>query len=75
MEAHGGEMKKRNTSYYYISCFCVSLATASDEYIIQTGDTLWSISDKHYNDTFLWPKLWKFNLKLKTLILFIPAQK
>ncbi|MBP1742166.1 MAG: peptidoglycan-binding protein LysM [Deltaproteobacteria bacterium] len=28
---------------------------------VQRGDTLWSICEKYYGDTFLWPKLWEMN--------------
>jgi len=28
---------------------------------VQKGDTLWSICEKYYGDTFLWPKLWEMN--------------
>lgn len=55
--------------------FCSGFAAASDEYIIQKGDTLWGISDKHYNDTFLWPKLWKFNPHIENPDLIYPGTK
>jgi hypothetical protein len=55
--------------------FCAGFAVASDEYIIQKGDTLWGISDKHYNDTFLWPKLWKFNPEIENPDLIYPGTK
>jgi len=28
---------------------------------VQKGDTLWSICEKYYGDSFLWPKLWEMN--------------
>ena len=28
---------------------------------VQRGDTLWSICEKYYGDSFLWPKLWEMN--------------
>lgn len=31
------------------------------EYTVHRGDTLWEISGKELNDTFLWPKVWKEN--------------
>lgn len=54
--------------------FCAGLAVAG-EYIIQKGDTLWGISEKHYNDTFLWPKLWKFNPEIENPDLIYPGTK
>lgn len=30
-------------------------------YIIKKGDTLWDLSEKYFNDPFLWPKLWQSN--------------
>lgn len=54
--------------------FCAGLAVAG-EYIIQKGDTLWGISEKHYNDTFLWPKLWKFNPHIENPDLIFPGTK
>lgn len=36
-------------------------ATEFREYTVHEGDTLWSISGKELNDTFLWPKVWKEN--------------
>lgn len=30
-------------------------------YKVQKGDTLWSICEKYYGDSTLWPKLWEMN--------------
>ena len=30
-------------------------------YIVKEGDTLWSISNRFFNDPFHWPNLWKNN--------------
>ena len=32
-----------------------------DDYIIQSGDTLWDISERFFNDAFFWPKVWSYN--------------
>jgi hypothetical protein len=33
----------------------------SDYYVIQPGDTLWSISSRFLNDPYAWPQLWSLN--------------
>lgn len=30
-------------------------------HVVQKGETLWSICEKHYGDPNLWPKLWQMN--------------
>jgi hypothetical protein len=32
-----------------------------EDYIVKEGDTLWDISQRFYNDAFLWPRLWHQN--------------
>jgi hypothetical protein len=40
----------------------VSMGTpTSDYYVIQPGDTLWSISSRFLNDSYAWPQLWSLN--------------
>lgn len=36
-------------------------APTSDYYVIQPGDTLWSISTRFLNDPYAWPQLWSLN--------------
>ncbi|MBI5676220.1 MAG: LysM peptidoglycan-binding domain-containing protein [Nitrospirae bacterium] len=67
-------MRKVRTFIIISLIFCASIA-AADEYIIQEGDTLWGISESHYNDTFLWPKLWKFNPHIENPDLIYPGTK
>jgi len=45
------------------------------DYIIQKGDTLWDISQKELNDSFLWPKVWKENPQIKNPDRIYPNQK
>ena len=37
------------------------LAAQPSTHKVQRGDTLWSICEKYYGDSFLWPKLWEMN--------------
>ena len=48
---------------------------ASEEYIIEKGDTLWDISDSKLEDTFLWPKLWNVNPDIENPDLIYPGTK
>jgi LysM repeat protein len=33
-------------------------------YTVQTGDTLWGISERFYRDPYEWPRLWSYNLEI-----------
>src|SRR6266498_4401940 len=45
------------------------------EYIVQKGDTLWSISGRELNNSFLWPKIWKENPEIKNPDSIYPGQR
>ncbi|HDZ61866.1 MAG TPA: LysM peptidoglycan-binding domain-containing protein, partial [Nitrospirae bacterium] len=44
-------------------------------YTVVKGDTLWDISGDKYNDSFLWPKLWKFNPQVENPDLIYPGDR
>ena len=45
------------------------------DYTIGKGDTLWDISNKELQDSFLWPKVWKENPGIKDPDRIYPGQK
>jgi hypothetical protein len=55
--------------------FTIIQASASEEYIIKKGDTLWDISGDILNDNFLWPKIWKANPQIKNPDLIYPGER
>lgn len=59
-----------------ISSFVYAEDADYKEYTIQKGDTLWDISAKELaeQDPFLWPKIWKENLKITNPDLIYPGQ-
>jgi hypothetical protein len=44
------------------------------EYKVMKGDTLWDISKKELNDSFLWPKVWKENPSITNPDRLYPGQ-
>jgi hypothetical protein len=44
------------------------------EYVVHGGDTLWGISGKELNDTFLWPQVWKENPSITNPDRIYPGQ-
>ncbi len=49
--------------------FFINTANAQDssveKYSIKKGDTLWDISDTKFQDSFLWPNLWRVNPQIE----------
>lgn len=50
-------------------------AFASEEYIVEKNDTLWDISTRKLEDSFLWPKLWNVNPHIENPDLIYPGTK
>jgi hypothetical protein len=52
---------------FFLALF-ISIGNAEDsfreEYIVEKGDTLWDISSRKLNDSFLWPNIWRVNPQL-----------
>ncbi|MCK5099557.1 MAG: LysM peptidoglycan-binding domain-containing protein [Desulfobacteraceae bacterium] len=44
-------------------------------YTVQTGDTLWDLSQKFYSSEWDWPGLWELNDEIKNPHLIFPGQK
>lgn len=44
-----------------------------EEYVVQKGDTLWDISGAKFQDSFLWPNLWRVNPQIKNPDLIYPG--
>jgi hypothetical protein len=67
-------MRRRQLRYkhiYFGLFLCLSLVVSFSPpilaekkkltYVVQKGDTLWSICEKYYGDPYLWPELWEMN--------------
>lgn len=72
-------MKKTLFCLLVFLIFCItSLITqvsASEEYIVEKNDTLWDISTRKLDDSFLWPKLWNVNPHIENPDLIYPGTK
>ena len=70
--------KKLILSFIVVLLSIMSLALAQEQemkdYKVQQGDTLWDISNKELNDSFLWPKVWKENPEIANPDKIMPGQ-
>lgn len=57
-----------------IPSFAFSETDEIKEYKIMKGDTLWDISGKELNDSFLWPKVWQENPQIGNPDRIYPGQ-
>lgn len=46
---------------FSLTIYASSRVQGEGDYIIQKGDTLWDIAEKHLGDPLLWPQIWKLN--------------
>ncbi|HMK50477.1 MAG TPA: LysM peptidoglycan-binding domain-containing protein [Thermodesulfovibrionales bacterium] len=58
-----------------LPCLLHAQETEYKDYTVNRGDTLWDISNKELNDSFLWPKVWKENPDVKNPDRIYPGQK
>jgi LysM repeat protein len=61
--------------FLVVTYFAIIHVSASEEYIIKKGDTLWDISGDMLQDNFLWPKIWKANPQIKNPDLIYPGDR
>ena len=47
--------------FLLLPCLLAAQETEYKDYMVIRGDTLWDISNKELQDSFLWPKVWKEN--------------
>ena len=50
-----------------------SAATGERTYVVETGDTLWSIAEGLYDDPWYWPSLWSYNPQITNPHLIYPG--
>jgi len=53
----------------------IKYVSASEEYVVKKGDTLWDISGDMLQDNFLWPKIWQANPQIKNPDLIYPGDR
>ncbi|HAN31179.1 MAG TPA: hypothetical protein DCQ06_06230 [Myxococcales bacterium] len=52
-----------------------SASTGERVYVVQQGDTLWSIASGMYNEPWYWPSLWSYNPQITNPHLIYPGDK
>jgi len=61
--------------FFIVFMSLYSQSSAAEEYIVEKYDTLWDISAKKLEDSFLWPKLWNVNPHIENPDLIYPGTK
>ncbi len=61
-----------------VLCFFYSVGSyaknSNNLYVVKYGDTLWDLSKKHYDDPFLWGKIWINNTYINDPNLIFPGE-
>jgi hypothetical protein len=61
--------------FLLLPCLLAAQETEYKDYMVIRGDTLWDISNKELQDSFLWPKVWKENPEIGNPDRIYPGQK
>jgi hypothetical protein len=49
--------------------------TMPEFHVVESGDTLWGISDAYFRDPYQWPKLWSFNESITNAHWIFPGDR
>jgi len=60
--------------FLLLPCLLAAQETEYKDYMVIRGDTLWDISNKELQDSFLWPKVWKENPEIGNPDRIYPGQ-
>jgi hypothetical protein len=60
---------------FLISSFLTLSFTTYDEHIVSKGENLWKITEKYFNDPYMWVDIWKLNPEVKDPHWIYPGRK
>lgn len=76
---HRKNLRGEATFFIFLFLLLPGLLAAQEmeykDYTVIRGDTLWDISNKELQDSFLWPKVWKENPEIGNPDRIYPGQK